>query len=267
MHAPPPLIRIALALAVALALAAAPPAPSPDPEPPGDTRGEVATPAVDLKKAEGSRVLAIRAAANQAISRNYLKQIGMAVHAHHDVTTRLPADLTGKGGKPLLSWRVAILPYIEQEKLYKQFRLDEPWDSRHNVRLLTRMPELFNSPRVRLKGKGLTVYKVFTGPDAAFGRARPLGLAMIPDGASNTLMAVESSDAVPWTKPADIPFDRKKALPDFGRAYGGRPLALMFDGTPRLLDLKKLKPETLKNAIDPADGNVLGMEWDDGAMP
>ena len=87
----------------------------------------------------------------------------------------------------------------------------------------------------------------------------------IRDGTSNTLFAVEASKAVPWNKPADIPFDKDKKVPDFGKAYGGKPLGVMMDGSTRILDLKKVKPETLKNAIMPDDGNTLGADWKESA--
>src|SRR5436305_5428399 len=65
-------------------------------------------------------------------STNNLKQIALAMHNYHSNNGRFPpAYRAGKGGKALLSWRVLILPYVEQEALYKEFRLDEPWDSEH----------------------------------------------------------------------------------------------------------------------------------------
>jgi hypothetical protein len=263
MSAPFPPKRLFLALSIVVALAAGIAArqPKDDPEPPGKGAGETATPAVDLDKAKTDANLARQAAANQARSMNNLKQIGLAVHNYHDTYNRLPDDIRDGKGKALLSWRVLLLPFIEQSNLYKEFRLSEAWDSPHNSMLLARMPNLYSSPRVKLKGKGYTVYQVFRGPNAVFGRANPLRLGAIPDGTSNTILAVESSTAVPWTKPGDIPFDRKKALPAFGKAFGDRPLAVMMDGSARVLDLKKIRAETLKNAIDPADGNVLGKDW------
>ena len=115
---------------------------------------------------------------------------------------------------------------------------------------------------VKARGKGNTVYQAFTGADAVFARAKPLTIATVTDGTSNTILAVESTNApLPWTKPGGIPFDRKKALPDFGKAFGKKPFAVMMDGSVRKLDLTKIKPETLKNAIDPADGNPLGKDW------
>jgi hypothetical protein len=268
MPAPSTLKCLCLALGLALALAAVrPSAPAQDvcPEPPSDTRAEAAAPAVNLEKAKTDRKLAAEATRNQKASRDNLSRIGIAVHNYHDAQRRLPTDTADKAGKPLLSWRVALLPYLGQDKLYKEFKFDEPWDSKHNRKLLAKMPDVYRSPRVRVKARGSTVYQVFTGPNAVFGRAGALTLASVPDGTSNTILAVESSEAVPWTRPGGIPFDRKKKLPDLGKAYGQRPLAVMMDGSPRLLDLTKIKPETLKNAIDPADGNVLGRDWTEGA--
>jgi hypothetical protein len=260
--------RLSLALGIALVLAASYSSAltqQPDPEPVSHTKGEAATPAIDLDKAKTDAKLAAQADRNQKVSKNNLSQIGIAVHNYHDAHKRLPGDITDKLGKPLLSWRVLLLPHLEQAKLYKEFKLDEPWDSKHNKKLLAKMPEVFRSPRVKVKAKGNTVYQVFTGPNAVFGRAGVLTLFNIPDGTSNTLLAVESSQAVPWTKPGGIPFDRRKNLPDFGKAYGKKPLAVMMDGSPRLLDLNKIQAETLKNAIDPMDGNVLGRDWTEGA--
>jgi hypothetical protein len=205
-----------------------------------------------------------RAAASRQTSKNNLLQIGLAFHNYASTYkgSPLPGDILDKDGKPLLSWRVSILPYIEEGKLYKQFKLDEPWDSKHNLALLEKMPKGYTSPRVTVKRKGYTVYQVFTGPAALFNAGKPrYNIGNIPDGTSNTLLAVETSKAVPWTKPADIPFDKTKAVPELGKAYANKPLAVMMDGSARELDLKKIKPETLKNAIMPDDGNKLGKDW------
>jgi hypothetical protein len=256
---------VLLAIVSTAVLAASTQSPGPDPEPPGDKNRETATPAVDLDKVKTDDRLAAQATRNQNASKENLSRIGIALHEYCNSEKRLPADITDNKGKALLSWRVALLPHLGQSKLYREFKLDQPWDSRHNKKLLAKMPDVYHCPRVKLKGKGNTVYQVFTGPNAVFGRAAPLTLATIADGTSNTIMAVEASNAVPWTKPADLVFDRTKKLPDFGKAYGKKPLAVMMDGSPRLLDLNKIKVETLKNAIDPVDGNVLGMDWREGA--
>jgi hypothetical protein len=232
-----------------------------DPEPTSKTKDEAATPAVDPDKAKSDKKLQDQLLRNQAVSTANIKRIGLAVHSYNDIHNHLPADITGKNGKALLSWRVAILPHIGQAKLHKEFKLDEPWDSRHNRKLLDRMPDVFRSPRVKVRAKGNTAYQAFMGREAVLGRGFPMRLANITDGTSNTIWAVEASNTVPWTKPGGIPFDRTKAVPDFGKAFGKMPLAVMLDGTVRVLNLKKIGADTLKNAIDPSDGNVLGADW------
>ena len=84
-------------------------------------------------------------------SQNNLKQIGLAFHSAHDAFNKLPDDIRDKDEKALLSWRVAILPFIEEEKLYKEFKLDEPWDSADNKKLIEKMPKLYAPVRVKAK--------------------------------------------------------------------------------------------------------------------
>jgi hypothetical protein len=215
--------------------------------------------------AEPAKATEKEAADNLKRSKNNLQQIALAFHNHADATRgQLPRDITDKDGKVLLSWRVQILPYLDQEKLFKNFKLDEPWDSKNNIELIEKMPELFSSPRVVVKRKGYTVYQGFAGAGSLFQPGAKLRFpASITDGTSNTILAVESSMAVPWTKPADLPFDVKKDLPDFGKAYDAVPLAALCDGSVRTLKLKKITPTTLKAAITVAGGEVLGRDWND----
>ena len=202
------------------------------------------------------------AARHRQASANNLRQLAIAVHAFaDDHAGRLPRDVTDTDGKVLLSWRVRLLPYLDQADLYKEFQLDQPWDSDHNRKLLARMPKVFASPRVRVREAGHTVYQGFAGPGAVFEPGKEWGLAQIPDGTSVTILAVEASVAVAWTRPADLPFDGTKDLPDFGQAYAATPLAVLCDGSVRTLDLAKLTAATLKAAITTAGGEVLGADW------
>jgi RNA polymerase sigma factor (sigma-70 family) len=205
-----------------------------------------------------------RLAASRTRSQDNLKQMGRAFHNYADANGgSFPlAALCDPRGKPLLSWRVAILPFLEQDALYKEFRLDEPWDSEHNKKLLGRMPAVYALPGVSMKQPGLTPYQVFVGKDSLFeGARKPSFPADIPDGTSNTLLVVEGTDGVPWTKPADIPFDDRDPRSRVGGWYGDVFDVLTCDGAVRTLDRKKVSEETFRNAIMPADGHVLGKDW------
>ena len=197
--------------------------------------------------------------ANEKASMQNLKMFGIAVHEYAGANgDKLPQNISDRADKALLSWRVLLLPYLGENDLYRKFKLDEPWDSANNIKLLEKMPDAFVSPRVKVK-KGYTVYQGFSGNGAFFGCNYTI--ATIPDGTSNTILCVESTAAVPWTKPVDIAFDRTKDLPDFGKAFGAKPFTVLCDGSVRDLDLKKISAATLKDAITTDDGNVLGQDW------
>lgn len=239
--------RLALLIALAAGGVAAIAAPAPK----GPAGPKIAA-FDEAKPAEGD------AQKQRVASENNLKQIGLAMQNYHDTNEKFPINSKDKKGKPLLSWRVLLLPYLEQMTLYKQFKLDEAWDSPDNLKLLEKIPRVFESPRVKTK-KGYTVYQGFSGNGAFFGSA--IAIPNILDGTSNTIMCVEATQAVPWTKPSDIPFDPMKDLPKFGKAFGEKPLASLCDGQIRTLDLKTLTAATLKNAISINDGNFLGPDW------
>jgi hypothetical protein len=122
----------------------------------------------------------------------------------------------GKDGKQLLSWRVLLLPYLEEQKLFEEFNLDESWDSEHNIRLLERMPKTYEAPWKKYVDvpPHHTVLHVFVGKGAAFewDRGLRLGAEDFPDGTSNTLLYVEAGPPVPWTKPEEIEFTAGKAI-------------------------------------------------------
>ncbi|HEY2837705.1 MAG TPA: DUF1559 domain-containing protein, partial [Pirellulales bacterium] len=165
---------------------------------------------------------------------NNLKQIGLAMHNYHDANNKFPppARLDKEGKKPLLSWRVAILPYLDQQALYQEFHLDEPWDSDHNKQLIERMPDVFRSPN-QTGAKETTVYLGADGEHGVFTGPKPIGMARIIDGTSNTIMVVEADDekAVPWTKPEDLKYDVKKPLAGLGKMKPKAFLALFCDGS------------------------------------
>ena len=159
----------------------------------------------------------------------------------------------GPKGERLLSWRVHLLPYLEEDALYKQFNLNEAWDGPTNKALVEKMPKVLTAPD-REHAKGKTFYQGFVGPDpkkgpppkGIFGRPwlqegdkNGLGFTDITDGTSNTLAVIEAREGVIWSKPDDLPFGG--AVPALGEKGWDRTPALRFDGS-TLLFPTDLKP-------------------------
>lgn len=138
---------------------------------------------------------------------NAMKQIGLAMHNYHDTFNKFPAQaIVDENGTPLLSWRVAILPYIEQSDLYQQFHLDEPWDSEHNLALLEKMPVIYRTT-ASSEQPFHTNFQVLSTEDGIFSPGgEGARIASITDGTSNTFMVVEAPNeqAIEWTRPDDI---------------------------------------------------------------
>jgi hypothetical protein len=127
---------------------------------------------------------------------------------------------------------VAILPYIEQNNLYQHFKLDEPWDSEHNKKLIPQMPPIYSLPDAP-SPLGETHYRVFVGDGAGFEWCKGLGIREYRDGLSNTIAIVEAAHSVPWTKPDELVYGAKKPLPKMGKNFTGNRLfqAALFDGS------------------------------------
>ena len=200
-------------------------------------------------------VQAAREAARRSQSTNNLKQIGLALHNYHDVFKKLPRSSFTDEGKPLLSWRVHILPFVEQQQLYQQFHLDEPWHSEHNKALIAQMPTVYKNPNLDPAEveKGRTNYLQPTGEFALFRRDQEATFAQVTDGLSNTIAAVEATRTIVWTQPDDLEVDPKQPFADLNFRPGGF-LALFADGSVRFIS-STLLPETLANLFNPRDGH------------
>jgi hypothetical protein len=178
-------------------------------------------------------------------SANNLRQMALAMNAYRlTYDNHFPPAAGGRGVHPRLSWRVTILPFVEEENLYSQFHLDEPWDGPHNVELLPRMPKLYVLPGMS-DGPGLTHYRVFVGPNAAFDKpepdakdARGRQWADFPSGAGKAIFVVEAAEAVPWTKPDELEYDPTRPI---------RPLLYhpnYFDAAMGDAQVTTIRPET-----------------------
>jgi hypothetical protein len=182
-------------------------------------------------------------------STNNLRQILLAFHYYLDTHGLFPtAASLDKQGKPLLSWRVHVLPYLGQDNLYKQFHLDEPWDSEHNKKLITRMPRVFDSTGdPRKAAAGLTTYLVPRGAATMFPGKQGLRIADVTDGTAKTIFLVDADDshAVPWTQPQDLEFDPQNPARGLSTRLGDGYLVGFVDASAHFLP-KNIAKDTLK---------------------
>jgi len=215
-----------------------------------------------------------REAAARITSANNLKQIGLAMHNHNSTYGSLPPDNIKGGphianyGKPCLSWRVALLPFLEQDALYKQFHLDEPWDSPHNKTLLTQIPKVYQHPGgdATKTAAGFTYYRVFVGPGTAFDpSAKAIGIGGdFPDGTGNTLLVVEAAEPIEWTRPepetGDFQYSATKPLPRLGGIWSSGFNVLLADGSTRYAK-KDISEKTLRALITRNGKDVVGPDF------
>ncbi len=205
-------------------------------------------------------VQAQRSSAKRMQSINNMKQIGLAFHNYaqaHD--GRFPTSvMIGPDGKTPYSWRVAVLPYLEQNELYKQYNFNEPWDGPNNRKLLDKMPPTFLHPDGDRKSSS---YYMPSNP-RAMGDAPGGGLiSSITDGLSYTIALVEARRDIPWTKPEDIPVpvpaDGPNApLPKLGGFAPDIFNALFSDGAVRTIK-NSIAPDTLKAFFSKDGGEVI----------
>jgi Protein of unknown function (DUF1559) len=202
-----------------------------------------------------------RSAAGRTKSMNNIKQLALALHNYHDANgTFPPTGSQDKDGKPLLSWRVLILPYLEQDNLYKQFKLDEPWDSETNKALIAKMPDVFKSP-AQNAGDGKTTYLAPMAKDTVIAPGKKgAKISDITDGTSNTIMIVETNDdaGVIWTKPDDLDVSAnaqeilKKLIGHYPEGF----IAGFADGSVRFIRLT-IDPVMLKALFTRNGGEVI----------
>jgi hypothetical protein len=199
----------------------------------------------------------VHAAGTRALRLNRMQQIGMAMLNYNDAKGHLPpAAIRAADGRPLLSWRVAILPFLGEDALYERFHLDEPWDSAHNLTLLASMPDIYKYALISQAPRDSTYFQVLVGPGTAFERDGLRFPQDFPDGMSNTITVVETAEAVPWTKPADLAYDPNGPIPAMGAVIPGSNYSrhatifcvTLAEGSSRSLD-RKISEATLRALI------------------
>jgi prepilin-type processing-associated H-X9-DG protein len=201
-----------------------------------------------------------------------LKMIGLAAHNYADTYGELPANVHDEQDKPLLSWRVLLLPYLEHDMLFRQFKMDEPWDSPNNIRLLNQMPRYFANPKA--PSTTMTHYRGFTNPGAAMAKnlnvknelieKKGLNFSDFKDSTSNTILVVEAGEPVEWTKPDGLDGSPDMPLPPLGgiKWSRNRMHVLFVDGRVRFLR-RDLPETTFRALITHSGGESLPPGWDD----
>ena len=204
---------------------------------------------------------------------NNLKELAIGMQNYDEFNSHLPGAnapyLDPKDGtkKFPVSWRVLILPYIENEKLFQRYHFDEPWDGPNNILLLQQMPKVFRHPHADSEKvpAGHTHYRVFVSrpdakPSALFtdGSNGPK-LNGIADGPSNTILIVEAAEAVPWTMPEVLLFGRNEPLPKLGGLFKDQFQVALADGSVRSFRLDmaedKLRAWITKDGGETADAD------------
>jgi hypothetical protein len=250
------LLRIAAASAGVPFIALAPPHPALVEQPAefnpqaAPTSGTTDLPGEDLPEARA------RTVHNLMLMGLAMQNFALANHG------RFPAAAIRKDGKPLLSWRVALLPFLDVYRgvrLYQKFRLDEPWDSPHNAPLLKEMPSVFAPVASTAPAPYSTYYQVFVGPGALFDQEEGTRIAQVTDGVAWTLMVVEAAEPVPWTKPQDLPHDHGEPLPRLGGQFEDGFYVAFADGSARFLS-RKIARETLSALIMRGDGELITVD-------
>ena len=195
-----------------------------------------------------------RTAARRSRSKNNLKQLALTMHNYHGTYGHFPPAVIQKEGQPPHSWRVAILPFFEQQQLYDQYKFEEPWDSDANKKVLAQMPALFRSPTEPDAESTDSSYFALTGPDTVFSDEKGARFKNITDGLSNTLLLVEAKRSIPWTKPEDIPYTADGPLPKLGGWFPDVFLVAMCDGSVHTIATKDLDEKRLRAWITKAGG-------------
>jgi prepilin-type processing-associated H-X9-DG protein len=201
-------------------------------------------------------------------AKDNLHQIGLALHAYHDANFSLPPAAAGNAAlkQPPVSWRVLLLPYIDEVELYTQYNQFEPWDGPNNSKLLSKMPKLYALPGDTKAPPGHTYYQGIVSapespPHAAFFKSQGLGVRFtdFTDGTSNTLLIVEAAEPVPWTKPADLEL-KPAGVPQLGWHYNDSCNVLMADGSVHTLP-RSISPTTLRALITRNGGEFINEKF------
>lgn len=193
----------------------------------------------------------MRDAAVRLQSINNAKQIGLAMHSYHDVKKSFPSPRLPKAE---LSWRIELLPYMDEMPLYNQFDFDKDWDKGKNQPLVNNRPKPYDCPLHPPANNTHTPWLVFIGPGGLFPNGdSKIGFMDMKDGTSNTILFCEGAATVPWSKYADMSVPKTGPPPVPQQGF----IAAFGDATARYIDRSKVTDDELKGMINPNDGKLL----------
>jgi prepilin-type processing-associated H-X9-DG protein len=205
-----------------------------------------------------------REAARRAQCNNNLRQIGLAMLNYHDAHGCFPpAYIPDEKGQPMHSWRVLLLPYLEQKPLYDQYNFDEPWDSPQNLALANAMVPVYQCPSDTLVGPSQTSYLMIVGPGTVSDGPAATKLSEISDGTANTILVVEAAGSgINWLEPRDLDAEQLSYLvndPVDGGIVSEHPdgaNVLFCDGSVTFVD-GAVDPEELRAMSTISGGEVV----------
>ena len=205
----------------------------------------------------------VRESAARQETMNNMKQIALAFHNHHGAMAQFPSPKIRQfqpGARQAeLSWRITILPFVEQENIWQRLNKDADWDHPENRPFLSPMPKIYMHLQRQDANKVQqdTHFQVFTGPNTPYPQWNTAPrMADFRDGTSNTFLIAEAQTPVPWLKPADMVVVPNAALPLPPEQF----LAAMADGSVRIVDRRRVSDGVLRLLIDPQDGQALPPE-------
>lgn len=195
----------------------------------------------------------VREAAARMSEMNNMKQVSLGALNHASANATLPP------AEGRLSWRVHILPYVEQDNVYRQFNLNQDWNEGQNQQTASILIKTYVSP-LDEPGTTQTHYRTFTGPGTIYDPTLMKGAAYpryIADGTSNTIFAVDTTEMIPWPQPKEIAFEPNGSLPELGNSKRAQGLIAMCDGSVKSFDKKTMDPNIIRMMVTAAGGEVV----------
>ncbi|QDV51469.1 DUF1559 family PulG-like putative transporter [Gimesia fumaroli] len=194
------------------------------------------------------------------LTRRNMKQIGLALHNYHWTNHTLPPGaMISESGIPEHSWQALILPFLDQEFLFKQIDLKKPWNDPANQKVFQQKIPVYLSPKVKMKfSKDGYALSHFVGNQLVLKPGTNISFEDIRDGTSNTILAMEIAENFkPWGDPSSLTDPTKVIGPDMKTPSTGGSFILLGDGAVRYIS-KDVDPAVLKALSTPDGGEVVG---------